>query len=96
MGNLASLNVKIDRAVKKDADYVANAMGMTLSTAINIFVRQMVYERAIPFKIHTAGNDAEKFHKLLDDMRSSAEERGFMSDDEITAEIQAARAEMKV
>jgi len=95
MSNLASLNVKIDRAVKKDADYVANAMGMTLSTAINIFVRQMVYERAIPFKIHTASNEAEHFHKLLDDMRASAAERGFMSDDEINAEIQAARAEMK-
>jgi len=96
MSDLASLNVKIDRTVKKDADYVANAMGMTLSTAINIFVRQMVYEKAIPFKIHLVNNEAEQFHKLLDEMRTSATERGFMSDDEINAEIQAARAEMKV
>jgi len=95
MSDLASLNVKIDRTVKKDADYVANAMGMTLSTAINIFLRQMVYERAIPFKVHVVDNEAAQFHKLLDDMRVSAGERGFMSDDEINAEIQAARAEMK-
>jgi len=95
MSNLASLNVKIDRAIKKDADFVANSMGMTLSTAINIFVRQMVYERAIPFRIHMANNDAAQFHKLLDDMRNDAAEQGFMSDDEINAEIQAARAEMK-
>jgi hypothetical protein len=40
-------------------------------------------------------NEAAQFHKLLDDMRASAAERGFMSDDEINAEIQAARAEMK-
>ena len=51
MSDLASLNVKIDRTVKKEADIIANAMGMTLSTAINIFVRQMVNERAIPFKV---------------------------------------------
>jgi len=95
MSDLASLNVKIDRTVKKDADFIANAMGMTLSTAINIFVRQMVYEKAIPFKIHVVDNEAAQFHKLLDDMRASAAERGFMSDDEINAEIQAARAEMK-
>ena len=95
MSDLASLNVKIDRAVKKDADYIANTMGMTLSTAINIFVRQMVYERAIPFKIHMADNEAAKFHKLLDDMRAHAAEQGFMSDDEINTEIRAAREEMK-
>ena len=96
MSDLASLNVKIDRTVKKDADYVANAMGMTLSTAINIFVRQMVYERAIPFKIHLVDSEATQFHKLIDDMRASAAEQGFMSDDEINAEIEAARTQMKV
>lgn len=95
MGALASLNVKIDRTIKKDADFVANSMGMTLSTAINIFVRQMVYERAIPFKIHMVDNEAVKFHKLLDDMRANAAERGFLDDDEINAEIQAARKEIK-
>ena len=96
MGDLTSLNVKIDRTVKREADSIANALGMTLSTAINIFVRQMVNERAIPFKIHLADNNAAQFHKLLDDMRAVAAERGFMSDDEINAEIQAARSEMKV
>ena len=95
MSDLTSLNVKIDRTIKKDADYIANAMGMTLSTAINIFVRQMVYEKAIPFKVHIVDNEATQFHKLLDDMRTSAAERGFLSDDEINAEIQAARAERK-
>jgi len=95
MSDLASLNVKIDRTVKKEADSIANAMGMTLSTAINIFVRQMVMERAIPFKIHLSGNDALNFHQLLEDMRTVAAERGYMSDDDINAEIQAARSDMK-
>ena len=95
MSDLASLNVKIDRNVKKEADSIANALGMTLSTAINIFVRQMVNERAIPFRIHLTDNDVTQFHKLLDDMRAVAAERGFKSDEEINAEIQAARAEMK-
>ena len=80
MSDLASLTVKIDRTAKKDADHVANAMGMTLSTAN---------------KVHMVNNEAAQFHQLLDDMRADATERGFMSDDEINAEIQAARAEMK-
>jgi len=93
MGDLASLNVKIDRTIKKEADSVANAMGMTLSTAINVFVRQMVYEKAIPFRIHLQGNDGDHFHKLLDDMRNIAGEHDFMSENAINAEIQAARKE---
>jgi len=93
MGDLASLNVKIDRTIKKEADSIANAMGMTLSTAINVFVRQMVYERAIPFKINLQRNDADYFHKLFDDMRNIAGEHGFMSENAINAEIQSARKE---
>ena len=95
MSDLASLNVKIDRSVKAEADSIANAMGMTLSTAINIFVRQMVNERAMPFRIHLTDRDAERFHKLLDSMRDEAEKHGFMTDDQINAEIQTARAAMK-
>ena len=93
MSNLASLNVKIDRTIKKDADYIANAMGMTLSTAINIFVRQMVYEKAIPFKVHVVDNEATRFNKLPEDKSASAAECDFMADDEIDARIQPAVAQ---
>jgi DNA-damage-inducible protein J len=95
MSDLASLNVKIDRSVKKEADSIANAMGMTLSTAINIFVRQMVNERAIPFKVQLMDNEAEQFHQLIDSIRSENQERGFLSDDEINEEIQAYRREKR-
>jgi len=93
MSDLASLNVKIERAVKKEADSIANAMGMTLSTAINIFVRQMVNERAIPFRIHIVGNETAQFHQLIDSIRNENESKGFLTDDEINAEIKAYRTE---
>jgi DNA-damage-inducible protein J len=88
-----SLNIKVDRDLKTQADTLFNAMGMTLTTAVNVFIRQAVQEQAIPFKIHL--DDKNRFHELLDSMRSEAAKRGFMSDEEINAEIQAARAEMK-
>ena len=95
MSNLASLNVKIDRTVKTEADKVANAMGMTLSTAINIFVRQMVSERAIPFRIHMIDDDAGRFRELIDSIRAENRESGFLSEEEINAEIQAYRDEVR-
>lgn len=96
MSDLASLNVKIDRAIKAEADVIANAMGMTLSTAINVFVHQMVSERAIPFKIHLADDESDQFHRLIDSIRADNREKGFLSDDEINAEIQAFRNEAQV
>ena len=38
-------------------------------------------------------SDKEQFQQLLAQMRAEAEARGFLTDDEINAEIQAARAD---
>ena len=50
------MNIKIDRELKAQADKLFNDMGMNLTTAVNVFVRQAVLERAIPFRIY---RDAE-------------------------------------
>ena len=52
MTDVTNLNIRIDRDLKMQADRLFNDMGMTLTTAINVFVRQAVLERAIPFKIY--------------------------------------------
>jgi DNA-damage-inducible protein J len=91
MAELTSLNIKIERDLKREADALFNAMGMTLSAAVNIFVRQAVQEQAIPFQIKL--NEKRRFHKLLEKMEAEAEMRGYMTEEEINAEIQAARAE---
>jgi len=73
MAELTSLNIKIDRNLKAEADALFNAMGMNLTTAVNIFVRQAVMEQAIPFQIYL--NDGARFHKLLASMRAEAEKK---------------------
>ena len=52
MSEITNLNIKIDRDLKIKADRLFNEMGMNLTTAVNVFVRQAVLERAIPFKIY--------------------------------------------
>jgi DNA-damage-inducible protein J len=88
---LTSINVKIDKDLKAEADKLFNALGMSVSTAVNIFVRQAVQKQAIPFEI--ALNEKSEFNALLTSMRAKAARHGFMSDDEINAEIAAARTE---
>ena len=46
-----STNVSIDADTKVRAQELLADLGLDLSTAVNIFLRQMVYENAIPFEI---------------------------------------------
>ena len=46
-----STNVTIDEVTKKQAQALLADFGMDLSTAVNIFLKQMVYEGAFPFSI---------------------------------------------
>ena len=51
MSKTTNLNIKIDRDLKLRADRLFDEMGMNLTTAVNVFIRQAVLERAIPFQI---------------------------------------------
>ena len=46
-----STNISIDADTKKKAQELFAELGMDLSTAINIFLRQAIRENAIPFTI---------------------------------------------
>lgn len=51
MSNTVNLNVKIDNNLKKEATNVLNDLGLNMSSAINIFLTQVVKEQGIPFEI---------------------------------------------
>ena len=65
---------------------------MSNLAGLNIKIDRTVKTR---FKVRTIPNESMQFHNLLDDMRDVAEANGFMNEDEINAEIQAARKEIK-
>lgn len=46
-----STNITIDAETKAKAQAMLSEFGMDLSTAVNIFLKQMIYEGAIPFAI---------------------------------------------
>ncbi|MDR1134619.1 MAG: type II toxin-antitoxin system RelB/DinJ family antitoxin [Clostridiales Family XIII bacterium] len=58
MAGVTNLNIKIDRDLKAQADRLFSDMGMNLTTAVNVFVRQAVLEKAIPFKIYRSVDSA--------------------------------------
>jgi len=60
MAETTNLNIRIDRDLKMEADTILSRMGMNLSTAVNVFIRQLVQERAIPFRIHLSDDTLSK------------------------------------
>ena len=48
---MANLQVRLTDDLKMQADMLFNELGMNISTAFNIFVRQAVREGRIPFEI---------------------------------------------
>lgn len=50
----ATFSVRIDSQLKSDVEKCLEALGMNMSTAINIYLHQIVRHQAIPFVISAA------------------------------------------
>lgn len=52
MANLTSaVNVNVDSKIKKEATEILNGLGINMSTAINMFLTQVVMQSGIPFEV---------------------------------------------
>ena len=54
-----STNISIDADTKAKAQALLAEFGMDLSTAVNVFLKQMIRENAIPFTINAEVPNAE-------------------------------------
>ena len=68
-----NLNIRIDKAIKDQAEEIFNELGLNMTTAVNIFLRTAIREHGIPFELKidvpnetTAAAIAEG-RKLLED-----------------------------
>ena len=55
VADTTNISIRMDKSLKKEADKLFSEMGMNLSTAFNIFVRQAIREQAFPFNISLGG-----------------------------------------
>ena len=50
---MAQVNIRIDDELKVRADNLFNELGLNMTTAFNIFIRQTIRQGGIPFEITT-------------------------------------------
>jgi DNA-damage-inducible protein J len=53
---MAQLNIRLEDPVKEQAEFLFNQMGLTMSAAVTLFLRQVILRGAIPFKITACGD----------------------------------------
>ena len=51
MGTQTNLNIRTDSEVKAAADKIFTALGLNMSTAVNIFLRQAIRQGGLPFEV---------------------------------------------
>ena len=47
----SAINIQIDSNVKKDATLVLTDLGLSMSTAINLFLKQVIKKNGLPFEV---------------------------------------------
>jgi len=51
MANSATIHARIDARTKSQAQSVLNKLGMSLTEAISLYLRQIVFRKGIPFEV---------------------------------------------
>lgn len=56
----AKVNVRIEPKLKKEADRILDALGLSTADAIRVFLKQIVYRRKIPFDVSIPNRATQK------------------------------------
>ena len=81
MAKTANLYARIEPDVKEQAESILSALGIPASNAINMFYKQIILQRGLPFEVKIPA--------------SSLVGASILSDAEINAELEKGYADMK-
>jgi addiction module RelB/DinJ family antitoxin len=84
------INIKAETSLKREAQKLAEDLGLSLSTVVNYFLKQFVSERKITFTDHPMPNKATRMllEKIDRDIKAGRNMAGpFNSADEMIASL---------
>ena len=84
-----NVSIRMDTELKAQADELFAELGMNLSTAFNIFVRQSMREGGIPFEIRTDRPNKETIAAMLEaeNIAKDPKVKGYTDLDEMFADL---------
>lgn len=88
----ASLNIRIDSNVKKQAQELFSALGMDMTTAINVFLRKAIQRQGMPFEVvldRLPSETREAFAEVQDMKKHPDRYKGYTDVDAMMKELLA-------
>lgn len=92
--SMSAINIQVDSETKKEATSILNDLGLSMSTAINLFLKQVIKTDGLPFEVKNPkpSRELKKALKEAEDMRKHPDkypsyssweelERALLSDD---------------
>ena len=70
-GSTTNISIRMDTDLKAEADALFSELGMNMTTAFNIFVRQAIREGGIPFEVKLDRPNKETAAAMLEAERIS-------------------------
>lgn len=88
--NTCNVTIRMDADIKAEADEMLAEFGMSFSTAVNIFIRQMLRQGKIPFEITLNHPNEETIAAMLEAERIEKDPsvKGYRSLDELFADLE--------
>jgi DNA-damage-inducible protein J len=88
-GNTTNISIRMDSDLKAQADALFGELGMNLTTAFTIFVRQSLREGGIPFDISILSPNKETIAAMLEAERiaKDSSSKGYTDLDELFADL---------
>lgn len=71
---MAQISICVDDDVKRNAEITLNSIGLSMSTAINVFLKKVARENRIPFELTAdpfySKSNIEYLEKMLEEIKS--------------------------
>ena len=84
-----NISIRMDSELKAEAESLFNELGMNLTTAFNIFVRQSLREGGIPFDVNLRVSNKETITAMTEAERIAKDSavKGYTDLDELFADL---------
>lgn len=91
MADTTNFSVCLDSNIKKQCEELYNDLGMTLTTAINVFLRQSLRVGGLPFELRQERPNKETIAAMLEAERivHGSSVKGYDDLDELFAELRS-------
>ena len=87
MAKTDTLHIRIEPSVKQKAEETLNELGLSISDAINVFLRQVILNDGIPFEVRKPKFNQESIEAIEDDKKGKNLSKTFDSVDEMFEEL---------